>query len=185
VKTILKQNREVLLFLLKLLIIYLFWKVLSWFAGEERIPLEERIWPAFSVAWEQLNDWVRIMLLHVSAFTLKIVGYDALVRDHYVVYIQGYRGVAVGNYCLGLQLWLVFAALVLSYPRTRWLFKLLFAIAGILIINLLNVFRFVGLNIMTIHAPDHLEFNHDYVFNILVYIFTFVSYVVFVKNGFG
>ncbi len=38
--------------------------------------------------------------------------------------------------------------------------------------------------VFAVHAyPEQMQFNHDYVFNVAVYIFTFIMWVYIVKNN--
>jgi exosortase/archaeosortase family protein len=181
IKSFVGKNRQVILFLSRVAIIYIGWKMLSWFLGEEKIPIDERIWPWLSAGWEQFNDWVRIFLLFTSKLVFDILGYPSLILNNYRLSVYHIAYVEIGNYCLGLQLWIFFAALICSYPG-KWKKKLLYSTIGIISINLINVLRIVTL-IFAIHAyPEQMKFNHDYVFNVAVYIFTFMMWIYVVKN---
>jgi hypothetical protein len=77
------KNRQMILFLVRVIIIYFSWKVLSWFLGEEKIPVEDRIWPWLSAGWEQFNDWIRIFLLYSSKLIFDLMGYSNEVLFQY------------------------------------------------------------------------------------------------------
>lgn len=175
------KNWQMILFLTRVIIIYFAWKILSWFLGEEKIPIEDRIWPWLSAGWEQFNDWIRIFLLYSSKLVFDLLGYSNEVLFQYRLSVHQLAYVEVGNYCLGIQLWVFFAALICSYPG-KWTRKLWFSLIGILIINLLNILRIVTI-VFAVHAyPRQMQFNHDYVFNVAVYIFTFLMWVYIVKK---
>ena len=181
VKSFVGKNRQMILFLVRVVIIYIGWKILSWFLGEEKIPIDERFWPWLSAGWEQFNDWIRIFLLYTSKLVFDILGYPCLVLNNYRLSVYNLAYVEIGNYCLGIQLWIFFAALICSYPG-KWKKKLLYSAIGIVSINIINIIRIVTI-IFAIHAyPEQMEFNHDYVFNVAVYIFTFLMWIYVVKN---
>jgi exosortase/archaeosortase family protein len=73
-------------------------------------------------------------------------------------------------------------ALICSYPG-RWKRKLLYSILGIVFFIILNILRFVAL-VFIIHAyPKQIDFNHDYVFNVIVYILVFLFWILMIKRG--
>lgn len=180
-KSFVGKNRQMILFLLRVVVIYIVWKLLSWFLGEEKTPIDDRIWPWLSSGWEVFNNWIRLFLLYSSKLTFDILGYSSQVINDYRLSVNGLAYVEVGNYCLGIQLCIFFAALICSYPG-RWKKKLLYTTLGILAINVINIIRVVTI-IFAVHAyPKQMEFNHDYVFNVVVYIFTFLMWIYIVKN---
>jgi exosortase/archaeosortase family protein len=182
VKSFVDKNRQMIFFVSRIVLIYLSWKLLSWFLGEEKIPIEERIWPWLSAGWEQFNDWIRIFLLYSSKLVFDAMGYSNEVLFQYKLMVPQLAYVEVGNYCLGIQLWIFFAALICSYPGA-WFRKLWFSFVGILVINILNIIRIVTI-VFAVHAyPKQMQFNHDYIFNVAVYIFTLLMWIYIVKNN--
>lgn len=178
-----RENKAVIFFILKLAAAWILWKLFIWFAGQESDPIAGRIWPWFSQHWEIFNDWIRIFLLKATWLTLQLLGYSAAIYNDYVVKIEGYCGVGIGNYCLGLQLWFIMAMLILLYPNAKMYVRLIFTIAGIALINVLNILRLVTLSICTIYlSPAQLAFNHDFIFNLIVYFFTFLLYLWFIRK---
>lgn len=171
-----------ILFLARVIGIYFTWKILSWFLGEEKTPIDERIWPWLSSGWEQFNDWVRIFLLYSSKFVFDILGYTNRIIGDYRLSVNELSYVEIGNYCLGIQLWIFYVALICSYPG-RWKKKLLYSAIGIIAINIINIVRIVTI-VFAVHAyPKQMQFNHDYVFNVVVYIFTFLMWMYIIKNN--
>ncbi len=176
------ENRQVVVFILKVAVIYAAWKLLSWFLGEEKIPIPERHWPWLSALWEHFNDGVRICLLNSAKFVFTILGYSGQIISDNKLLVPDLAWVGIGDYCLGIQLWIFFVALICSYPG-KWKHKLLYALLGVIAINSINILRLVLL-IFAFHAwPKQMQFNHDYIFNVVVYIFTFGMWVFIVKKG--
>ena len=183
-KSFVAKNRQMIFFILRVAIIYVLWKLLIWFLGEESTPLSERHWPWLSAGWEQFNDWVRIFLLYSTKFVYYIFGYDIYVIINYRLIVLGFAWFDMGNYCLGIQLWIYFVALICSYPG-KWKRKLLYSAIGIISINILNILRFVFVLYAYHTWPNHMNFNQDLVFNVIVYIFTFLMWILMVKRDEG
>jgi exosortase/archaeosortase family protein len=181
IKSFVDKNRQMIFFVLRVSIIFIAWKFISWFLGEERTPIDDRIWPWLSTGWEHFNDLVRIFLLYSSKFVFDILGYSNQVIFNYKLLVSDLAYVEIGNYCLGIQLWIFFIALICSYPG-KWKQKLLYSALGVVVINILNIIRVVVI-IFAVHAyPKQMQFNHDYVFNVIVYVFVFLMWIWIVKN---
>ena len=83
VKKFYAENQKIILFILRVFIIYLSWKFLSWFLGEESTPIDERIWPWLSSGWEAFNDSMRIVLLNVTQMWFDLVGLESEIINNY------------------------------------------------------------------------------------------------------
>ena len=176
------KNRQMIFFILRVAILFLGWKLLSWFLGEEKTPIEDRIWPWLSSGWETFNDWIRIFLLYSSKVVFDIFGFSGQVISDYRLFVPELSAyVEVGNYCLGIQLWIFFVALICSYPG-KWKDKLWFSAVGVVAINILNIIRIVVILFAIHYYPKQIQFNHDYIFNVIVYIFTFIMWMWWVKR---
>lgn len=180
IKSFVDDNRQVIFFILRVAIIYGIWKFMVWFLGEEKIPIDERIWPWLSNGWEIFNDWIRIGILHSSKLLFSILGYDSQIINEYRILVPKYAYVGVGNYCLGIQLWIFFVALISSYPG-NWKRKVIISILGVIFINIMNVIRIVLVLFAFYKYPENMDFNHDYVFNFSVYGFTFLIWYFVIK----
>lgn len=181
VKKFYAENQKIILFILRVFIIYLSWKFLSWFLGEESTPIDERIWPWLSSGWEAFNDSMRIVLLNATQMWFDFVGLESEIINNYRIWVYGYAVLGVGNYCIGIQLWIFFTALIVSYSG-KWYNKLWFSIMGIILINLINIVRLIGVTYAAHYYPEYIQFNHDYVFNGIVYVFTFFMWIWWVNK---
>ncbi|GIV34048.1 MAG: hypothetical protein KatS3mg031_1583 [Chitinophagales bacterium] len=153
----------------KLVLIWLSWKVFIWIAGEESTPVEDRMFPAFSAYWEQLNDWLRIVILHAANWLLHMLGYETVLEHNYVLRVLGHRGIALGNYCLGFQLMYYFIMLVMISDLS-WPIKVFASITGVVLIQVMNILRVAGLNLIDVHYNQYMvTLSHDYIFNFLVF----------------
>lgn len=173
---VLQQNRTALMIIINLVFIYISWKIFMLVVGQERILIEERVWPWFSQQWEYFNQWLRELYLEASAWLLTVLGNPGSITGEgrpYAVGGEGIGRVSLGNYCLGVQLfWFIGAIIALS--KGIWWRKILFIASGIFIIFSFNVWRIVGLCYAIHHYPGKFNFNHDYVFNFAMYAIIFL-----------
>ena len=155
-------------FFLKLIVIWLSWKIFAYLIGEEKEPVDQRIFPALSAQWESVNNWLRILLLEASDFLLQSAGHKTQLIENYILRIEGYGGIGLGNYCLGFQLMYYFTMIVLvsgfSFRK-----KAVGIISGILALQFLNILRISGLVWIDAFAPRLKFISHDYIFNIAVF----------------
>lgn len=180
VRLIPERERELVYFLLKLLLIWLSWKGIFWVLGEEKIPVEDRLIPALSNVWEQFNLWVVKVLLTASEFSLKAMGYFSHITER-SIWIEDVHAVGVGNYCLGFQL-IYYNTMLILISKVSINRKLFFVFLGIGITQLLNVVRISGLSILVLKKPEWVHFFHDHVFNLLVFGIMIFLYWKFIAN---
>ena len=183
----LNQNRHFLkvikenflyFFFFKLFLIWLSWKGIINLLGQEYVPINERKIPILSAKWEYLNDLLADFLIQQNSSILNILGYKNYVSGR-ISWIEGYGGVAVGNYCLGFQLMYYFIMLMMV-SEVNWQKKLIGVFLGVIMTQLLNIVRIIGLNLITVYAPDLMFLSHDLFFNILVFgvLISFYYYLV-------
>lgn len=161
------KQRNLIGYFLKLALIWLSWKVIIGVLGEQKVPINDRLLPALSSAWESFNGTLAGWLMDATQYVLNLQGYYPFVNGR-TVWLHPEPGVIIGNYCLGLQLMYYFALLVAITPMTLWR-KLLGFIGGIGLIWLLNIARISGLVLISYHAPKYLYLAHDHLFNIVVF----------------
>ncbi len=162
-----EKERELFVFLLKLFLIWLSWKGIFYLLGEEKTPIEERLIPALSIPWEQFNLWVVKILLLASEFILKTMGYASHITGR-SIWIEDVHAVGVGNYCLGFQL-IYYNTLLILISAASAKRKIIAVLFGIIITQVLNVVRIVGLSVLALKKPDWVHFFHDHVFNLMVF----------------
>lgn len=166
--------------MVKLAAIYLVWRIMTIVLGEEAQPIDDRYWPWLSTQWEAFNTIIKNNLIFFSREFLEWLNYD-VISSGSMVKVRGYGGVDIGNYCLALELVVLFIALVVSYPAPVK-HKLWFVPVGVMAIHAINVVRVVSLNMLTIYAPDYADFNHHFTFRVVVFVFILVMYYWFLKK---
>lgn len=156
------------------LVIWLSWKVWIWIVGTESQPMAERMFPALSLPWEAFNNYLRFFLLKTTELLVQLMGYSTFQKGN-SLWITGYPGISVGNYCLGVQLMYYHVALMLISPIPLPK-RLLYAIAGVILIQFLNVLRITGLLLISVYKPSLLVLSHDYLFMIPIVALTLWFY---------
>jgi exosortase/archaeosortase family protein len=174
--------REVLVFVFKLLLVYFLWRSFSLLIGPEAQPINERTIPWLSAAFEGFNDVLKTSLAEGSAWLISLFGYQPVLIGNNMVKIQGSSGVEIGNYCLALELMVLYITLVATYPAPLKL-KVGVILGGLITIHLVNMLRVAVLNLMTVHLPQYVDFNHHFTFRILVFIFILVIYNWYVRKA--
>jgi len=95
------------------------------------------------------------------------------------------NGVAVFDIfdiCNGIDLMFIYVGVLflLPYPLKR---KILFSIAGVAAIILLNIVRIGALYFIYIHQRSAFDFSHHYLFTLLMYVLIFYGWWLFVKKS--
>lgn len=122
---------------------------------------------------------LRFVLIHSTELILKLMGYGTVTNDHELL-LAGHGIINVSYSCFGLGVLSFFAAFVLAYPKPRKQ-KLIFLVSGILIIEILNVFRFVILALF-LSKVNAQNLDHHTIFNICIYIIISISLFLWVRN---
>lgn len=174
--------KEILVFFFKLLLVYFLWRCFSLLVGPEAQPINERFVPWLSAGFEGFNHALKFSLAHGSAWFIKLFGYQPEIIGTSLVKIQGSSGVNIGNYCLAVELMVLYVALVGTYPAPIK-FKLAVIAGGLGAIHLINILRIALLNLMTVHLPQYVDFNHHFTFRIVVFIIILAIYTAYVKKA--
>ena len=125
---------------------------------------------------------LRWLLLNVSTGLLNLVGFTAICNN-YELLVAGHTTIQVVYSCLGLGVISFFAAFVLAFPKPLKR-KIIFIIAGIFVIELLNVIRFMLL-VLFWTKDDSKMIDHHTIFNIIIYIIVAISLYFWVKSPNG
>lgn len=121
---------------------------------------------------------IRWILLNSSTGLLNLLGFSAIC-DNYNLLVAGRGTIQVVYACLGLGVISFFTAFVLAYPKPLKS-KIIFIIAGILTIEVLNVLRFALLALFW-NKSDSKIIDHHTIFNIVIYILIAISLYFWVK----
>lgn len=130
---------------------------------------------SFLFVFFEYRLWIDI-LFHASQKILALLGYEATVEPFH---LTGQRGsIFMGKACLGFQTMLLFV-LMIALTGKNSKSKMFYTVAGLLLLNIVNILRFVFL---FIHIENHggyllaVEVHDRY--NYLVYALVFILWVI-------
>ncbi len=127
----------------------------------------------------KMSYWVT---LHTS-YLLDLLGYQSscnFTGSSASLLVDGIPSVAVAYPCNGVSLFLVFTSFMLA-TNLRNKHLIWFWPMGLFVIHIINVIRVSALALIYKYYPNHLPFNHKYVFTIIVYAAIISLFVVFIK----
>ena len=162
------RHRNAVLFVMKMLALYL---------------SLQGIYEYLLSPYTRVDSLVINSIISLSESSLVAMGYDLIKENsiyQYHIGIEGTSGVIIGNPCDGLNLFILYAALILVFKGNIWIKALLVAL-GILIIHFLNVGRIIALSLIVKYYPETLDFHHSYTFTLFVYLCIFFLWVMRIK----
>jgi exosortase/archaeosortase family protein len=128
----------------------------------------------FVFAYFSFSGWVKFLFVSVQKI-LALMGYDASVDSTYLIGENG--TIYMAKFCLGIKTMYLFASVVYLTGRrniTRWLYIL----GGLVVINIINIFRFVLLFIHVQRNGDYtLSMDLHMLYNIILYSIVFLLWV--------
>ena len=122
---------------------------------------------------------LRHLLLCVTRHIINLFGFTA-ITDDYQLLVAGHGTLDLVYSCLGLGVMSFFTAFVIAYPKTIKA-KLFFLVSGLVVIQLLNVLRFVVLALLW-DKKSGMIVDHHTIFNAIIYILIAVSLYFWVKQ---
>lgn len=133
-------------------------------------------------------EWLDTLVINDSSlwavWLLDTFGFETFQGNHETIRtigIAGTHGLWIGDPCNGITLFALFSLFIVAYPG-KWKHKAWYIPLGITLIHIMNIFRIAFLCIITEKSPDWLEFNHTYLFQILMYGFIFLLWYFWIKR---
>ena len=167
-----QKNSSIVIFIIRLFLFYALWRLtyhLIW-GSPELYEMEQSFMLSFASVIVESSVWL-----------LKLFRDDVIyIEIERIVRLSNSGGVTVSTPCVGVEMLYAFMALIVSYPG-NWLKKMWFLPLGLLSIHILNILRITSLAMMSFYAPEQLDFNHKYVFVIIVYSFIFFTWIKWIK----
>jgi exosortase family protein XrtF len=175
--------RPVVLFILKALAMFVFWKVLYLsFLLPHMVP--DRVLTRFvgvstvSVLNVFSSDAPYSAVELFDDNTEEDVIYRATCID---IRRGGLQTLRVANACNGLELMVLYVAFLYCFPAP-WKRRLVFALSGCVLITLMNVLRCAALVMIFERYRAYLDFSHHFIFTFVIYCVIFVGWFFFTKN---
>jgi exosortase/archaeosortase family protein len=180
-------RNKLVVFLIKLFILFAIWFIL------DELLRETRFWHALnSVVLREVLFFSKHLLIlagKIFDFTVQTAASNGISwapHDKLIFYpahysSQNYPDLFISNRCLALNLMWTYSVFIIAFFGP-WKKKLWFIPLGIFIINLLNILRVFGLGITVIYFPKYMEINHHLLFTYIVYFFTFILWVIWIRK---
>ena len=163
-----KENREAILFVAKLLGLFL---------------VLEGVYDYLLSPYTAVDNWLIGLLISQTETVLTVLGYELLEPNlaytHHVG-IAETSGVVIGNPCDGLSLFILYTSFLIIFSGKAW-FKGLALTIGIFFIHFLNLGRIVCLALIVKYYPSWLDFHHSYTFTLFIYSCIFAMWFARVK----
>jgi exosortase family protein XrtF len=130
---------------------------------------------------EKLDFFVINITIAVSKWILELMSYTVFTGTERVIGVDGTGGLWIGDNCNGINLFSLFAGFIIAY-KGKISHKIIYILLGIFSIELLNIFRIVGLAIIDTKSRAWTEFNHTYTFNIIIYGYIFLLWMMWANK---
>lgn len=122
-------------------------------------------------------------LVFLAGGMLRLLGYELLpdpfLDNNRYLGVQGGSHLWIGDPCNGVSIFAVYLIFLIAYPGP-WKHKLWYALLGVLSIHVINAIRVAALCIIVSIDYEMLNFNHDYVFYVVVYGWVFLLWIIWV-----
>lgn len=137
-----------------------------------------------------LNPWGKLDQLVINdaslwaLFFLDKLGFKTFMGTNPTIRtigIDGTHGLWIGDPCNGITLFALFVFFIIAFPGS-WKHKLWFIPAGITVIHAMNIIRITVLCIIVLKHPQWLEFNHTYLFQVLMYGVVFLLWYIWIRR---
>ncbi len=167
-KTFLKYFRIISINLLLLIGLWIiFYKLLR------HIPIVDYVYEQGIYAFTKIQLIVTKIILNILGYTVEIYGKT--------IKIVGSNGVHLDRGCLGRNTLGLLLGFIYALPG-RIKHKIYFTFIGVSIFLLLNIGRITALAITDYCCPQRLDFNHHFLFKIIVYIAIFILWTFWIKK---
>jgi exosortase/archaeosortase family protein len=122
---------------------------------------------------------LRALLLQTSSKVLTAQGYKVYVSD-YTLHAMNVGGVNVVYSCLGFGVMSFFTAFVIAWPDKSAKNKLIFLLVGLVLIQLLNIARFI---LITLYYKGSLflGMDHHTLFNSILYLILMIMIYIWIN----
>lgn len=143
------------------------------------------VWYLIYDLWLHPNERLDLLVIDftvaASKWILELLGFTVYTGADRLIGIDGSSGLWIGDNCNGIALFALFAGFIIAYPG-NWKKKILFIVAGILLIEILNILRVVLLAILDTYSRAWTEFNHTYTFTIIIYACIFFMWMLWTNK---
>ncbi len=166
--------RKIIFFILKLLVFYLIWLLIN----EYLVPN----YPRFEFIWYYPQSYLLIELMYISTSILSVglnLSVEIISQNQFL--LEHFKILEIGPPCFGYEVMYYFTVFLISYPGGYCKKKIFMILFGLLLINLLNILRIVGISLLVLYYPQYADFNHHFLFTFIIYTFVFSMWLVWIR----
>lgn len=139
----------------------------------------------YVTSFEPRPDSITHIVARQTSGVLNACGWDTSARDNArkpttEVSLKGRDILSIYEGCNGVNVMIIFAAFLLSFGplnRALWWFLPL----GVIVLHLANLGRISVLFWVSLNEPDFMYFLHKYFFTAVLYVVTFILWVIWVR----
>ncbi len=167
-----KMKRAVV-FVFVLVIFYALWKLFS-------ASVADIAWLA--PGYTKLQLFLATSIAKFTVGLLQVFGFNEVFQQGRWIMMDPSNGVVITNPCLGIGLYWMFTAFIISYPG-KLISKVWFLPLGLFLIFMVHVIRSAFLGFVYIYYPDIFVFSHLYISRgflfamTLLFCFVWVQYI--------
>ena len=144
------------------------------------------LYGAFVTAYSPGPDPITRITSQQTAIALGVCGWPSTTKDNEKkptteLIHEGRSVLAIYEGCNGVNIMIIFVAFLVAFgpiDKSMWLF----ALAGIVIIHLMNLARITLLFWVVLYLPDFVYFTHKYFFTAILFVLVFVLWIVWVRR---
>ncbi|WP_445738102.1 hypothetical protein [Mariniflexile sp.] len=131
--------------------------------------------------------WVLNNFTALSGFTAKEEIYQEVLGNRTIehlssaIYHNNYKVLNIAQACNGLELLVLYIGFIVCMP-SKIVRKILYIVIGVVLLDIINIMRCVGLIYLREYFHAYFEVAHHYVFKIMIYTATFLIWVVFSRK---
>lgn len=123
---------------------------------------------------------LRSLLLNISSRLLEGMGYQVFTSE-YTLHVKDHGGFNIVYSCLGFGVMSFFVAFVVAYPKSLKS-KLSFIPAGLILIQVLNIIRFIVMALFYLKNRNFLGMiDHHAVYNTILYLILIAAIYVWIN----
>jgi exosortase/archaeosortase family protein len=176
-------SKPIKIFLLKAVLLFLGWKIIyTIFLYDNRLldtPLTMHIGDATAYVLNLLPGYSNFS--SVPTLSNEILEGERTLSHNSTIFHNGDKVMGIATPCNGLELIILYIGFIIAMPH-KLIRKILFIIYGVLIIDLANIMRCVGLAYIKEEYHPYFNFAHHYLFKITIYCIIFLLWVAFAKK---
>lgn len=170
--------KEIRLFLKKALFLFIVWKlVYGFYLHDSQIidfPLTSHVGDSSAFILNNIGIFSGFEAVHELKTSGNDYGKSILVGTS-KIYHNDELLLFIADICNGLELMVLYIGFIICMPSSFWR-KLKYIVIGIIIIDLINILRCVGLIWLIEYMEYYFDFAHHYLFKAAVYASTFIMW---------